>query len=105
MAFTDERSVEICTKYGLVQSAMEEDGETLSLDADGEQIIVSTLDKNAMKVYTAPRNTAVSALKKSAITASDSIGYWCSVVDDKWELVFDADPSLIGAGQFTEIQE
>lgn len=105
MAFTDERLIEICTRYALFEHALEDDGTPL-VDADGEEYHVPGLDINTMKVYTAPRSVPVSALKKSTITNSKNIGYWCTVVDGKWELVFDADPSLIDAsGIFTEIQE
>lgn len=99
MAFTDERLHEICQRYALVEPELNDDGE-----ATGEQI--ATLDKTTMKMYTAERSTDVSALKKSRITNSEDVGYWSTVINGKWELVFDTDPNLIDAdGIFTEIQE
>lgn len=97
MAFTDERLLEICQRYGLVE---------LALNADDELIRTCKLDKTTMKMYTAEKSTDVGALEKSRITDSATVGYWSTVFNGKWELVFDTDPNLIDANNiFTEIQE
>lgn len=105
MAFTDERLLEISDRYGLTTLLLDEN-DNVVFDEDNNPIPVAGLNKDTFKVYNADRNVNINLLKKSVITNNTEIGYWATMLNGKWELVFDTDPNLNDTnGIFTEIME
>ena len=105
MAFTDERLLEISDRYGLTTPLVDENGDVVR-DEDGNFTLVAGLNKDTFKVYNADKNVDINLLKKTVITNNNEVGYWATMINGKWELVFDADPNLLDInGIFTEIKE
>jgi hypothetical protein len=105
MAFTDERLIEISDRYGLTKTLLDENGDVV-VDEDNNTTQVAGLNKDTFKVYNADKNVDINLLKKTVITNNTEVGYWATMLNGKWELVFDTDPILIDPnGIFTEIKE
>jgi len=97
MAFTDERILEICHRYGTLNKVVAD---------DGTKTYTPSLDKTKIKVYHATTSELPKGyLEKSSLIDND-VDYWGTVLGDKTEVVFSDEPSLIDAqNKFTEITE